>query len=449
MQASTLIAMSITLLLTVPLVAAVVVLTILSVRAYKDRNALRKKWGPAISVDDEVTELTKERDTLVGEIEQLRSDYTEKRAIYSRLKKEVAVYDEKLSFAELGVYEPHFEFSDSEDYKAKKETAKERQKGMVKAKIAVICNTEWSVDGSKAKGRTMINRNIRLTLRAFNNECEAAIANARWNNVNAMERRIVKAAEQIDKMNRSNKVIIAERYIRLKLKELYLTHEYKEARKREKDERIERNRLEREDKKREQAARRAEREEERYRKLLAKAKKEALESIDARNAEEFERRIEELEQNLQEANEKLQRARSMAEQTRAGYVYIVSNIGSFGDDVVKIGMTRRLNPDDRVRELGDASVPFRFDTHALVYTEDAPATETALHEKFDDRRVNGVNRRKEFFRVDLEEVEATIKELDPRVEFIRRREAQEYMETTALREQQIQVVDEEEFPESI
>ncbi len=396
-----------------------------------------------------MTKLAKERDTLSWDIEQLRSDYAEKRSIYCKLKREVAVYKDELAIAELGVYEPHFEFSDSEDYKARKEVVRKKLKDMVRAKTAVICNTEWRVDGSKAKGTTMTKRNIRLTLRAFNNECEAAIANARWNNVNAMERRIVKAAEQIDKMNRSTNVFVQKVYIRLKLQELYLTHEYMEARKREKDERIERNRLEREDKKREQEARRVEREEERYRKLLAIAKKEALDSIDAKNAEELERRIEGLERSLQEAKEKLHRARSMAEQTRAGYVYIVSNIGSFGDDVVKIGMMRRLNPDDRVRELGDASVPFRFDTHALVYTEDAPAMEAALHEKFGNRRVNAVNRRKEFFRVDLEEAEAAVKELDPRVVFIRGREAQEYMETVALREQQLQVVNEGEFPETI
>ena len=145
----------------------------------------------------------------------------------------------------------------------------------------------------------------------------------------------------------------------------------------------------------------------------------------------------------------MKRARSMAELTRAGYVYVVSNIGSFGNEVVKIGMTRRLNPEDRVKELGDASVPFKFDTHALVYTEDAPAMETALHEKFGDRRLNAVNLRKEFFRVDLKEVEGALKEIDPEVEFIKEREAQEYMETVALKEQELRVADEEEFPESI
>ena len=431
------------------LVAAVILLTILFIRAYKDRMVLRKRWGPAISVDEEVAMLTKQRDKLSGDIEQVRSDYAEKRSIYTRLKKEIAVYNDKLALAELGVYEPHFEFTDLEDFKTKIKEVRESQKAMVRAKTAVICTTPWTVDGSVAKGRTMTNRNIRLTLRAFNNECEAAIANARWNNVNAMEKRILRAADQIDKMNRSNTIFIEQEYISKKLRELYLKHEYKEARKREKDKRLERKRLEREEKKREQEARKAEREEKRYRKLLEKAQKEARESIDAMKAAELKQRVDELERNLQEANEKLKRARSMAELTRAGYVYVVSNIGSFGNEVVKIGMTRRLNPEDRVKELGDASVPFKFDTHALVYTEDAPAMETALHEKFGNRRLNAVNLRKEFFRVDLKEVENALKEIDPEVEFIKEREAQEYMETVALKEQELRVADEEEFPESI
>ena len=209
----TLMAMPTTLVITGPLVAAVVILMILFIRAYTDRKALRKRWGPAISVDEEVAMLTEERDKLFRDIEKVRSDYAEKRSIYTRLKKEIAVYNDTLALAELGVYEPIFEFTDLEDFKAKIKEVRESQKAMVRAKTAVICTTPWTVDGSVAKGRTMTNRNIRLTLRAFNNECEAAIANARWNNVNAMEKRILRAADQIDKMNRSNTIFIEQEYI--------------------------------------------------------------------------------------------------------------------------------------------------------------------------------------------------------------------------------------------
>jgi hypothetical protein len=123
----------------------------------------------------------------------------------------------------------------------------------------------------------------------------------------------------------------------------------------------------------------------------------------------------------------------MAEMTRTGYVYIISNIGSFGDGVVKIGLTRRLDPEDRIRELGDASVPFIFDTHAMIYSEDAPALETALHAEFGERRVNVANMRKEFFRVSLDEVEDAVQRLAPDAAFFKDREAQEYHETMARR----------------
>ncbi|MNE28735.1 hypothetical protein D3C80_1221870 [compost metagenome] len=123
----------------------------------------------------------------------------------------------------------------------------------------------------------------------------------------------------------------------------------------------------------------------------------------------------------------------MAERTRSGYVYIISNVGSFGDDVVKIGLTRRLDPTDRVRELGDASVPFFFDTHAIIYSDDAPTLERALHNEFEKVRINTQNYRKEFFRASIDDVETAVKRLAPLAPFFRDIEAQEYRETLAKR----------------
>lgn len=139
------------------------------------------------------------------------------------------------------------------------------------------------------------------------------------------------------------------------------------------------------------------------------------------------------EKSLEEAHAKFERAQAMAEKTKSGYVYIISNIGSFGDDVVKIGLTRRLDPVDRVRELGDASVPFTFDTHAIIYSDDAPALERALHKEFEAVRINAQNFRKEFFRTHIEEVEAAVTRLAPGAPFFRDVEAQDYRETLARR----------------
>lgn len=213
-------------------------------------EATKAKYSGIISQEAEVARLEQEAARLRSDIEAVRSTYAEKRALLDRLEQQVAIYDERLAFAELGVYEPHFEFTDSEAYKARILEVRERQKAMISAKQAALCPTEWSVEGSKAKGATMINRQTRLTMRAFNNECEAAIANVRWNNVVAMERRVLSAAAAINKENISLNLTLNDRYVALKIEELRLTHEYREQLKQEKEERAELARAEREEKRR-------------------------------------------------------------------------------------------------------------------------------------------------------------------------------------------------------
>ncbi len=396
----------------------------------RKRQKIEAKYAPIIDQEAEVRRLKSEVGDLSTKIEALKTSYASKRETLKKLEQQVAVYDERLSFAELGVYEPHFDFGDSEIYKEQIKDARAEQKAMVSQKTAAICPTDWTVDGSQSKGQAMINRQMRLTMRAFNNECEAAISNTRWNNVVAMEKRILNAAKQIDAANASMNLTINERYVSLKLNELHLTHEYREQLKIEKDERAERARMEREEKKLLAEAAAAEKEEKKYQDLLDKARQEA--GVD-------EGKIAELEAALAEAHAKAERAKAMAEMTKSGYVYIISNIGSFGEEVVKIGLTRRLDPDDRVKELGDASVPFSFDTHAMIYSDEAPALENALHREFSDRRINSSNMRKEFFRVSLEEVEDAVERLAPDASFFKDREAQEWHETLARRREQAEI----------
>ena len=408
----------------------------------REIGEFKDKYLPIMSIEEELSRLRSSAEQARTETDAVRKQYADKRSILKKLEQQVAIYDERISFAELGIYEPHFEFGDSETYKTNIRQIRERQKEMVSSKEATFCPTGWTIDGSRSKGQTMINRQTRLTMRAFNNECEAAIANARWNNVVAMEKRILNAVKQIDSANASMNLVLNRNYIALKIDELGMTHEYRERLKIEKDERAELARAEREEKKLLAEAEASEREERKYAKLLEKARNHA--SVD-------ENRIAELEATLAEAQAKSERARAMAEITRSGYVYIISNIGSFGDDMVKIGSTRRLDPDDRVRELGGASVPFRFDTHAMIYSEDAPALEAALHTEFTDHRVNAANMRKEFFRITLDKVEEAVRTLAPNAGFFRDREAQEWHETLALRREVLVDMQKasDEFPESI
>lgn len=397
-------------------------------------SGLKEKFSQILSVEEEVSRLTKEARETELRIKRVQITYAEKRKYLEDLEAQIAVFDERLAFAEMGVYEPHFEFNDTEEFKQAINMVREDQKAMISAKSATHCPTEWSVEGSKSKGQTMINRQTRITLRAFNGECDAAIANVRWNNAVAMEKRIRTAAEAINKENASLNLTITPRYVDLKVKEMRLTHEYREKQKEEREERAELARAEREEKKLLAEAEAAEREERKYQALLDKAKADA-ESATGGMTSAMAQRIAELEKALAEAHDASERARAMAEMTKSGYVYIISNVGSFGEDVVKIGLTRRLDPDDRVRELGDASVPFGFDVHAMIYSDEAPALENALHREFAERRINMTNFRKEFFRVGLDEVEEAVKRLAPNASFFKDREAQEWHETLARRNQ--------------
>lgn len=351
----------------------------------------------------------------------------------AQLEKEIAVAEGRYSFIELGVYEPHFDFTDSEDYKQTINQLRVREKLMISAEQAVVCTTQWTLNGSESKGRDLAKKNIRLTLRAFNNECDVAIANTRWNNALAMERRITKAREQIDKLNVTNQVKISESYSELKLEELRVTHEYREKLKAERELRAEAARRAREEQKLLRDLEDAQKDEEHYQRLLDNAKAEAA-SITGPQLAAFKDQVEMLERDLKEAQARAERAKSLAEETRCGYIYVISNIGSFGEGVVKIGLTRRLDPMDRVRELGDASVPFTFDTHAIIYSDNAPDLERQLHLEFEATRINTQNFRKEFFRVSLDAVEEAIKRIAPKAAFFKDVEAQEFRETLAKRQ---------------
>lgn len=416
------------------LTLATVLLTVVLIKVLSKNKFYEKKYSSIIDIDKEVASANSQKSKIEKDIETIRASYIEKKAIYDKLLQKVAIYDEEIELAELGFYKPYFDFDTPDDYKEKIARIKAEQKKMISDKTAIVCNTEWTVEGSKAKGRTMTNRGIRMTARAFNNECDSALANVTWNNIQRIEQRIEKAFEAINKLNESNQINISPAYLKLKLKELRLTHEYKEKKQEEKEKQAEIRQQMREEAKLQQEIEKAQKEEEKFQKLLNKAKADAEKATGAK-LDKLQESIELLQDELKEAHSKNERAKSMAEQTKSGHVYVISNVGSFGEDVYKIGMTRRLEPLDRVRELGDASVPFIFDVHAMIYSEDAPALENSLHNVFDNKRVNLVNTRKEFFSVSLDEIEQEAKRVSRDIEFIKTIEAKDYRESQAIRMQ--------------
>ncbi|GAB3517773.1 DUF4041 domain-containing protein [Emticicia fontis] len=403
-------------------------------------SELKKKlerYSNLISIEDEVSNKKKEFDSVQSEINTLNVDYKSFRDIYAKLKKEISLYESRLEMSEFGLYQPEYDFEKSEDYRIEQAKIIEQQKQLIKEDTAAICTTSWTVENSKAKGVAMVNRYKKLMLRAFNGECDSFVSKVKWNNIEQMKQRTQKSFDAINKLGESTHVHINKKYLALKEKELVLEHEYHLKRQKEKEEmRAIQEELREEEKARrefEQAQKEAEKAEANYQKALHKAYQEIM-LVTGDKQRQLQEKIDKLESELFEAQEKKERAISMAQQTKRGYVYIISNIGSFGESVYKIGMTRRLEPMDRVRELGDASVPFLFDVHAMIYSDEARTLEYELHKAFSEKKVNMLNYRREFFRVTLEEIEAKIKELGFDAEFTLLPEAMEYRETLALLE---------------
>jgi hypothetical protein len=323
-------------------------------------------------------------------------------------------------------------FDTSAEYAIALAANKDRQKEMISAGTAVVCSIEWTVNGSKREGETMSSRAIRMVLRAFNNECEVIIGKVTWKNYDASRERIRKSAEAINKLNESNHIGISDQYIKLKIDDLRLTYEERQ-RKREEQERLRDERAaarEEEKAQREIEAeiRRAMKEEGERLAALEKARAELAAATGAQ-LDRLNQRIIELEDLASRAHDAKERAISMAQQTRIGHVYIISNIGSFGEQVFKVGMTRRIDPMERIIELGDASVPFPFDVHALIFTQDAPGLERSLQQALEEYRVNRVNPRKEFFRVPAAKVKAILADKLPDLPFREEPEAQEYFKS--------------------
>lgn len=394
---------------------------------------------------------------LDDEYASMRQKYTDSRELYLKLKQELKIYQDKIDLTEFGIYEPVYDFEKSEDYRAEQAVIIQRQKAMVSNENAATCSVNWTIDGSEAKGKSSTKRLIKLVLRAFNGECDSFIAKVKWNNVSQMRERIRKAYESINKLSEGNAITISKGYLDLKINELNLEYEYQAKKQEEKEKMraIQEELREEEKAKREfeKAQRDAEKEEAIFQKALDKIKKD-MGYADPEMQEKMQQQINLLETELEEARLKKERALSMAQQTKRGHVYIISNIGSFGENVYKIGMTRRLEPTDRVKELGDASVPFQFDIHAMIYSDEARTLEYELHKAFSDKKVNMLNYRREFFRVSLQEIEAKIKQLGFEAEFTILPEAMEYRETISIIEkteneielQSIQELIENDFP---
>lgn len=354
----------------------------------------------------------------------------------SKKKKLIISMDDEILVQEFGLYKPKYNFENSDIYKERLQDIRDRQSSMIKAKQAATGNTNWTVNGNAAQGRKMVSDMQKLLLRAFNCECDELIGKVKYNNYEASLKRMTSTRDAISKLGVIMGVSITNAYFDLKRQELQLALEYqikkqeeKEALKAARAEMREQARLQKEI---EEQRKKIEKEQHHYQKALSDIIKQLSDASSADNTELLEKK-QELENQLDNIEISLKDIDYREANQRAGYVYIISNIGAFGPDVYKIGMTRRLDPMERIDELGDASVPFNFDVHAMIFTDDAPKLENALHKAFENRKVNMVNHRREFFRVTLDEIKQVIREnFDSTVEFVDVPDAEQYRITQRL-----------------
>lgn len=331
-----------------------------------------------------------ERDAIAAEITVLRDEIAALAAQRDVIAADVIATSEAAVLQEVGIYAYRHPLTDALAYKDRLEEISTRIKELARSGDAVTGDSNWTVNGSKAKGTKMIREYCKLMLRAYNNEADNAVRAMKPYMLESSTARLDKARATISRLGSTMSVVVSDNYHRLRIAELELTADYlakvaeEKERDREEKARLREEAIARKEYEREQA--RLEKEQAHYR--------AALEALQARGDMSA---AAETEAKLAEIADAIEGVARRAANARAGYVYIISNIGAFGDRMVKVGLTRRLDPMDRVRELGDASVPFRYDVHAMIFSDDAVTLETQLHRALDDRRVNRVNSRREFF----------------------------------------------------
>lgn len=370
--------------------------------------------GDAVTVKAKIEEYCQELAKLQAEKEKL---YSETSALKSEIEKkqaEIIVLDDEILFESFALYKPKFSFLTSEEYKNRLESCRDKQKLLIKNGNAVVINENWTVNNSKAEGKKMVDDMRKLLLRSFNNECDYCVDNVKFSNIEVNEKRIEKSFEALKRLGRIMQASITDAYKKLKYEELYLAFEYqqkkqeeKEAQKRAREELREQQKLEQEIL---QARERIAKEKKHYIQAIKELETRLLLTMNDIDRSLIIEKIDAVKNQFSDL-EKEEKVIDYREQNaKAGYVYIISNLGAFGENVFKIGMTRRLEPLDRIDELGDASVPFSFDIHALIFSENAPVLEAKIHEHFHKDRVNKINDRKEFYKADILEIEKIIKD---------------------------------------
>ncbi|MCW5802820.1 MAG: DUF4041 domain-containing protein [Deltaproteobacteria bacterium] len=360
----------------------------------RDAGLLRYWDGSAWSERTARLTTSLEEDDLGARVRALHAEY-------EQLRTQVVQTADVMILQEVGIYQYSHPLDDAPAFKVLLERIEEELRTSVKSGAAVTSTKKWIINGSEKEGAKMVADFSKLILRAYNNEADNVVRTLRPYGVDAAIARLDKLRASIAKLGASMKLAVTDEYHALRVSEIRLTADYLHKLAEQKEhEREERVRL------REEALARREYEAEQAR--LEKEQQHYLNAL-AKLAEKGDvAAVAETQARLNQVQEALDGVIARAANIRAGYVYVISNVGAFGPRVVKIGLTRRLQPLERVHELGGASVPFRFDLHALIFSDDAVSLETALHREFAAHRVNLINVRREFFYIEPGEVKAAL-----------------------------------------
>lgn len=393
----------------------------------------------AVNIQELLAKLNRERQDLEADIVKKKDAIKKTETQLAQLREQVIETQEDILLQSFGLYKPQYDFASSDIYKEKLAEIRNQQKALIKNGKAATGVTNWTVNGNKAKGAKMVKDMQKLLLRAFNSECDEQIAKVKFNNFEMAEKRISQSKDAISKLGTIMSVSISTAYYNLKIQELHLAYEYQLKKQEEKEEqqriREELREAAKLEKEIEEARKNIYKEQKHYKNALAKLQQQLSETDDADKQAALKEKENEILEQLSELDKSLEQVDYRAANQKAGYVYIISNIGAFGENVYKIGMTRRLDPYERISELGDASVPFNFDVHAMIFSENAPQLEAALHRAFDQDKLNMVNTRREFFRVSLDEIEQVVKaNYDKTVDFTRTAAAEQYRQSLLMKQ---------------
>jgi len=402
-------------------------------------EAASREFGALDAVDRQrrIGELTEDLNTLGASLSKRQGELSLLNSQIEGLRSQLVILEEELLLETFGFYKLKLPLLRSEQFKNHLVVIREKQKTLIKDERATKMLSRLTVSGDEKAGPKLTRDIQKLLIRAFNNECDSCVESVKFNTIESFQSRIEKSFESLNKIGKVMFAQLTEEFKDLKLQELQCAYEYQVVKQHEKDELRKQREILRDAQKAEKEIREAREAIEKERKHFSTAIKTLDKRIESADDESLRQDLITQRVSLCEKVASLDTQEKEIDyrekNAKAGFVYIVSNLGAFGENVYKIGMTRRLEPLERIDELGDASVPFEFDVHALVFSDDAPALEAKIHGHFETHRINKINRRKEFFKAELSEIERVVRaNYDKVFELTHEATAEQYRESLRL-----------------